>query len=159
MNFELNPFVGIEPVRLGMSRDAAGAALGLIFDKAPVPMAFLGSGGWMLQRTLPGTATFFVVCDGDKRVSVVSLGSPTTVDGRNRVDSEDVVQFRGYDVFRNPTISVVAALKRMGLQVTDTLSGNMYEVPELGLQFSRQERSRYLLGAAVTRPNRPGELY
>ncbi len=160
MRFQLNPLVGIEPVRLGMSREAAGAALKLIFGQAPEAMASLGSGGWVLQRgALPGTSMFYVVCDREKLVSIVSLSSPVTVDGRNTVDSEDEVLFRGYDVFRNPARSVRAALKKMGLTVTDTAPGCRFEVLDLGLQFSRDDGRKYLLAAAVKRPNRPGELY
>jgi hypothetical protein len=127
VRFELRPAEGVPPLRLGMSRAQARAALEPL---GPVQEFARGDGppGWLLNRQV----TVFAYFDARATLEAVELAPPV------ESPAEDSVWFRDIDVFATPAGEVVQRLRAdYGLDVREEEGGASFVVPDLVLALWR----------------------
>jgi len=126
---ELRPPDGVPPVRIGMTREQAGEALGELGAVKPFARGRRGPMGWKVSE---GDLVLFVYCDEAGLVEAVELARP----GLPGEPSYVQVTWQGLDVFGTPALEFLATLQERGIRVTD---GNDYypTAPDLVLGFSR----------------------
>ncbi|MGW6918338.1 hypothetical protein ACWGB8_31670 [Kitasatospora sp. NPDC054939] len=124
MDFDLRPPIGVGPLRIGMTRHAAGSALDSCRDLSAI--ADGDRPGRDILR--PSGLTIGIHCEHDT-LRAVELGRPST--------GADRVLFRGVDVFAFPAVEVV---RRVGEHTTveeDPYDRGSFIAPDLLLSLWR----------------------
>jgi hypothetical protein len=128
VRFDLDPPVGVGPVRLGMTRDEAREALASLGDPREFNRGAGSYPGWMVQRA----STVFVECGADGRVVSIELATP----GFGQKNDDEVV-FLGIDLFGLPAPEILAALEAQGVRLVESEGGSSFTAPDRVLALWR----------------------
>lgn len=148
MHFELAPSIGVGPLQIGMSRQAANSAL----DSLREPMAISSSDRAGQHIFRPSGLMISIGCARDQLESL-ELGRPS--------EPSDVVFFRGIDLFGLPAREVVTRMSDVTTIVADDEDSASFVAPDLLLSFWRpldgddepdDEQGYYFSSVLLARP-------
>ncbi|MFG3207375.1 hypothetical protein [Streptomyces sp. NPDC048192] len=148
MDFDLVPPSGVGPLRIGMTRQAAGAALNSLRDLSAVSAS--DRPGQHVFR--PSGLMISIHCVRDK-LEAVELGRPSL--------QTDRVLFRGVDVFALAARGVVQRVGEFTAIVEDADDAASFVAPDLLLSFWRpfaaddepdEEQGYYFSSVLLARP-------
>ncbi|WP_103534748.1 hypothetical protein [Streptomyces sp. SM11] len=124
MHFELAPPIGVGPLRIGMSRQAANNALDSL--REPTAISPSDQAGQHIFR--PSGLMISIGCARDQLESV-ELGRPS--------EPSDVVLFHGIDVFGLPAREVATRMSDVTAIAADDEDPASFVAPDLLLSFWR----------------------
>jgi hypothetical protein len=124
MDFDLVPPIGVGPLQIGMTREAASSALDSLRD--PEAISESDSPGRHVFR--PSGLMISVDCMGNA-LQAIELGRPST--------RTDRVLFRGLDVFALPAREVVECMREYTTIEADPDDPASFIAPDLLLSFWR----------------------
>ncbi|MFF8973642.1 hypothetical protein [Streptomyces sp. NPDC014995] len=148
MHFQLAPPIGVGPLQIGMSRQAANSALDSL--REPTAISPSDQAGQHIFR--PSGLMISIGCARDQLESV-ELGRPS--------EPSDVVFFRGIDLFGLPAREVVTRMSEVTAIAADDEDPASFVAPDLLLSFWRpfdgdnepdDEQGYYFTSVLLARP-------
>lgn len=139
--YDVEPGIGVGPVRLGMTRSEAHSALEQLGLEVRSVRRWATSRPEAPPVLMAEGASFQVYFGEEDRVDEIELGGPPNDDREHGARPDLVARWMGLDVFETPAVDIVRLMADVAQADTEHLEyPATYDYPTAGVSFWRSDK-------------------